>query len=174
MGVVHRGHRPVIQGREPLGEFDGNRRDLGPGLPGDPRLDHLGVKPVRLHLGDAAQAVADGSERAFDGRVFEPALQLGLDERHDGHLVLPHPVLRSRQRRANRLADDHQQLHRHAGLGAQLLECHAAERGKAIKARTVEEGERDTPLSHVRGQAVEREPCSDEALDQPDPTHVAR
>jgi len=173
LGVVHGEHGSLGQGGDPVGEV--GVPDLLRALARSRRgLDHLGVPPGGLRIGDPTGAVALDAEQALDSRRPEALCYLELEERHDRHLVLAESVVGRRLRHADRLADHLEQLERDPGPLADLPERLAAEGREPLVGRRVEEGQTQGTALHGGGDAFERDPGILERLGHQDATHVTR
>ena len=137
-------------------------------------LDHLGVPPCTLLLGDPPGPVALDTEQSLDRGRPESLIELELDERHDRHLILAKPVIGRRLRHADRFADDHQQLERDPGPVGDLLERLGCEGGEPFVAGRVEEGERQGTALDAGGHTFEGDPGTLERVRHQRASHIAR
>ena len=120
-----------------------------------------------LRLGHAAQAVALDAQQPLDGDRAEPGLDLDLDELGVGQLPVADAIVGERCGGPGGLADEHQQLDRHAGPLGELRERDAAERREPLVGGLIEEVERDLAAPDGGAQAVERDARGDQAAHQP-------
>jgi hypothetical protein len=133
----------------------------------------VGAPPVGLGLGDPAQAVCADPKPALDHEGPNPVRELELDRRHDRQLVLADPVLRSRLREADRLANHLQQVHVDPGALAELAERRVADLGESIERARIEVGEGKRSVADGGGHPVERHAGLLQAVHPSRPEHVA-
>ena len=164
-----------------------SRQDVHAGERSPPRRSSSGRLPAAMAgaitsefhqadsgLGQAAQAVARDTQQPLDGDRVEAGRDLELDELGVRQLAVANAIVGQRRAGSGGLADEHQQLDRHAGPLGELREGEAAERREPLVGGRVEEVERDLAAPHGGAQAVQRDASRRQAVDQPRPAHVTR
>ena len=126
-----------------------------------------------LRLGHAAQVVTLGTDQPLDRCRPEPGLDRRLDEVHIRQLLVADAIARRGRGGPGGLADEQEQLDRHARPLGNLGERGAAERREPLEGGRVEEVERELPIPYRGAQAVQRDACRRQALHQPGAAQVA-
>jgi hypothetical protein len=166
--VIDGEHGPLDERRDLRRELVRHLEHLALGCPGlQERHFDLRVPPVRLGLGDPAQALAVDPQPPLDDDRPEAPRHLELDGRDHLQLVVPDRVVRVRLGEPHRLANHRQQFEGKARPLAQLGEGRVAETGEAVVAGGVQEGERQGAAPHRLAHPIERQARPLQALDHP-------